>query len=494
MAFSLVLQDAEGHIRSLAPSQNKDIKTVARSPHPPKRPPKKDARPDRPRARVEPLAGLAARKAAVDILGRVLRAQRPLDEELDAEHGHPGVRDLDAQDRSLLRALLGTALRHRGQIGAILDHLLDRPIPDKSGAAMDILHIAAAQILFMEVADHAAVSLAVTLADQDRKARTYKGLVNAVLRRMARDAEDLRTRFNEPWRNTPVWLFATWQKAFGAERALQTAAMHLHTPNLDLTVKSDPDGWATRLGGRRIAGNSIRLADHSGRVDRLDGFEEGAWWVQDAAAALPARLLGDVAGKRVADLCAAPGGKTAQLAAAGATVTAVDISARRLARLRANLDRLSLSAEVRVSDLRSFEPEAPFDAILLDAPCSATGTIRRHPDVAWSKRPEDIAMLAQIQAELLQRVSGWLVSGGTLVYCTCSLQPEEGEAQIAAFLAANPGFVRQPVSDEEIGIPGAITEAGDLRTLPCLLPSTLPGEPERFGGLDGFFAARLKRL
>lgn len=494
MAFSLVLQDAEGHIRSLAPSQNKDIKTVARSPHPPKRPPKKDARPDRPRARVEPLAGLAARKAAVDILGRVLRAQRPLDEELDAEHGHPGVRDLDAQDRSLLRALLGTALRHRGQIGAILDHLLDRPIPDKSGAAMDILHIAAAQILFMEVADHAAVSLAVTLADQDRKARTYKGLVNAVLRRMARDAEDLRTRFNEPWRNTPVWLFAAWQKAYGAERALQTAAMHLHTPNLDLTVKSDPDGWATRLGGRRIAGNSIRLADHSGRVDRLDGFEEGAWWVQDAAAALPARLLGEVAGKRVADLCAAPGGKTAQLAAAGATVTAVDISARRLARLRANLDRLSLSAEVRVSDLRSFEPEAPFDAILLDAPCSATGTIRRHPDVAWSKRPEDIAMLAQIQAELLQRVSGWLVSGGTLVYCTCSLQPEEGEAQIAAFLAANPGFVRQPVSDEEIGIPGAITEAGDLRTLPCLLPSTLPGEPERFGGLDGFFAARLKRL
>lgn len=458
--------------------------TAPRS-RPPRRSPRQT---DRGRAAVP--VGVAARRLACEILGQVIHSRQPLDDSLDADRGPAGLAELSDKDRALVRAILGTALRQRGRIAAILDRLLERPIPEKSGAVLDLLHVAATQILFMEVPDRAAVATAMEIAGADPRIRRYKGLVNAVLRRAARDRETLLAETDQPWRTAPVWMFARWQKAHGEETAQAIARMHLHEPNLDICVKANPDLWAERLGATRIAGNTLRLTGHRGRVDALPGYADGAWWVQDAAASLPARLIGDVAGKRVADLCAAPGGKTAQLAAAGAAVTAVDISETRLERLRANLARLGLLAEIVAADLLTFEPATPFDAILLDAPCTATGTIRRHPEVAWNRRKEDIAAFAERQAALLERAAGWLAPGGVLVYCTCSLEPEEGETRIAAFLAERPEFRRVPIDENETGVPGSVTDAGDLRTLPCLLPR----EPAAGGGLDGFFAARLKRV
>ena len=226
-----------------------------------------------------------------------------------------------------------------------------------------------------------------------------------------------------------------------------------------------------------------------GTVTALPGFAEGAWWVQDAAAALPARLFGDVDGLRVADLCAAPGGKTAQLAAAGARVTAVDRAPARLERLRENLTRLSLTAELVCADVDEWQAE-PFDAVLLDAPCSSTGTIRRHPDVPWLKQPADIAKLAALQRRLLERAVALTKPGGTLVYCTCSLEPEEGEDIVAGLLAREPGVRRAPIAASEVfGLGEFVTEDGDLRTLPCHFP-----DPDsRLAGVDGFYAARLIR-
>ncbi len=437
-----------------------------------------------------PVTGLVARKVAADILGKVVHGRRPLDQELDGDTGNSTLRALIAKDRALVRAILGTALRRRGQIAALLGSLLEKPIPEKTGRIDDILHISLAQILFMDVPDHAAVTIAVSITDQDRRGRPYKGLVNGVLRRVTREKEELLARFDQPGLAAPDWLFASWQAAYGEERAEEIATMHLFEPNLDLSVKSDPEAWATRLGGRIVGDATVRLSDHSGRIDQIDGFSEGEWWVQDAGAALPARLLGDIKGKKVGDLCAAPGGKTAQLASMGGLVTAIDISASRLKRVTQNLTRLNLEAHVVAADLRFFTPDEPYDAILLDAPCSATGTIRRHPDVAWSKTPIDIEILAAIQSDLLDRAYEWLKVGGTMVFCTCSLQPEEGELQIEAFLSRTPSAERIPVSPNEIGgITEAITQDGDLRTL----PSQLAADPPKSGGLDGFFAARIRR-
>jgi 16S rRNA (cytosine967-C5)-methyltransferase len=281
---------------------------------------------------------------------------------------------------------------------------------------------------------------------------------------------------------------ARWTGAYGRPTAHAIAAMHGEEPPLDLTVKQDPDGWAARLRGRVVATGTVRLVAH-GPVSLLPGYVEGAWWVQDAAAALPARLFGEVAGRRVADLCAAPGGKTAQLAAAGARVTAVDRSPARLARLRENLARLGLAAETIEADALEWQAE-PFDAVLVDAPCSSTGTIRRHPDIPWLKREVDVAAMASLQARLLDRAVALTRPGGTLVYCTCSLEPEECEMQVSALLERTPGLVRRPLAAAEVGGQAEfVTEAGDLRTLPCHWSDPDP----RMAGLDGFYAARLER-
>ncbi|BCP55681.1 MFS transporter [Kaistia sp. 32K] len=445
------------------------------------------ARPSRHAPRAPRLApGVAARMAATTALMAVLAEHRPLDSAIDATDGP--FETLDPRERGLARAILGIALRRRSQIDDALGRFLDKALPRKSGPLPAILHVAAAQILFMDVPDHAAVSIAVETAEADRDARHFKGLVNAVLRRLTEQRDAILASQDEVRLNVPDWLYERWVADYGAATTAEIAAAHLLEPSLDLTVKSDPEGWAEKLGGIVLPTGSVRLIPH-GPIDALPGFAEGQWWVQDAAAALPAKLLGNVEGLDVADLCAAPGGKTAQLALAGAKVMAVDISEPRLQRVRENLSRLKLQIGTIAADVETWQPGRLFDAVLLDAPCSATGTIRRHPDVAVLKRPSDIKALANIQMSLLARATSMLRSGGILVYCTCSLERAEGEDQVALALASLP-LALEPIRPEEVGGLEAICREGFLRTLPSDLPN---GEP-RLSGLDGFFAARFRRF
>lgn len=413
----------------------------------------------------------------------MLRQAAALEEALDG-----AAAGLDPRDRALAYRIVATALRRVGTLRAMLAKLLERGLPKSAPRLEPILLAGATQILFMDVPDHAAVGLSVDLARTDRSTAGFAGLVNAVLRRLAREADALSAGIDPDFADTPEWLRARWTAAFGAETARAIAAMHKVEPPLDITVKADPDLWAQKLSGEVLPTGTVRVLQ-AGPVRALPGFAEGEWWVQDAAAALPARLLGDVRGRDVADLCAAPGGKTAQLAVAGARVTAVDRSGARLTRLRDNLERLSLSARVVEGDAAEFSC-GPFDAVLLDAPCSATGTLRRHPDIALSKRPADLVTLAALQARLLDRAVDLVRPGGLVVYSTCSLEPEEGEGQVQRLLAARADVERVPLRPGEVdGLDLFITPQGDVRTLPC---HWMRGEAER-SGLDGFFAARLRR-
>jgi 16S rRNA (cytosine967-C5)-methyltransferase len=441
-----------------------------------------------PRRAPAEVPGLAARRVAADILDGVLRRHRPLDEQLDGGEANPGLPALAERDRALARKLIATALRRLGTLRRLLATALDRGFPADAPRVETILLIGAAQILWLDVPDHAAVDLAVRLAQADRRASRYPGLVNAVLRRLTQDGRAALASLDAAGLDTPDWLMARWTRAYGGDTAHAIAAMHGEEPPLDLTVKHDPDSWAARLRGRVVATGTVRTVAH-GPVSLLPGYMEGAWWVQDAAAALPVRLLGEVAGRRIADLCAAPGGKTAQLAAAGARVTAVDRSPARLGRLAENLARLGLAAETVAADVLEWQAE-PFDAVLVDAPCSSTGTIRRHPDIPWLKQEADIAAMAALQGRLLDRAAALVRPGGTLVYCTCSLEPEECEMQVPALLARTPGLARRPLAAAEVGGHAEfVTAAGDLRTLPCHWPDPDP----RMAGLDGFYAARLER-
>ena len=433
--------------------------------------------------------GLASRRVASDILDAVLRRHRPLDEQFEGADGHPGLVALADRDRALVRKLTATVLRRLGTLRHLLGHCLDRGFPADAPRVETVLLLGAAQILYLDVPDHAAVDLCVRLVQADRKAARYPGLVNAVLRRITREGAGLAAQADPVALDTPAWLLDRWIRSYGREVAHAIAAAHAAEPPLDLTVKRDPDGWAQRLRGRVQPTGTVRTVPF-GPVSLMPGFAEGDWWVQDAAAALPARLLGDVAGQSVADLCAAPGGKTAQLALAGARVTAVDRAEGRLARVRDNLARLGLAAEMVAADAAEWQAD-PFDAVLVDAPCSSTGTIRRHPDVPWLKREEDIAALAMLQGRLIDRAVELTRPGGRIVYCTCSLEPEEGEAQVAALLARDSRVARDPVVPGEIaGADDFITADGALRTLPCQWPDA---DDARMGGLDGFYAARLRR-
>ncbi|HEV7325764.1 MAG TPA: RsmB/NOP family class I SAM-dependent RNA methyltransferase [Bosea sp. (in: a-proteobacteria)] len=429
--------------------------------------------------------GLAARRLAATLIDEVLRAGTALDETFERMALTAGLEPADA---GLARAIATVAFRRLGTIRNVIDARLERGSPRKSGPFEPIMVAAAAQLLFLDVPDHAAVDLAIRQLHEDARSARYTSLANAVLRRLAREREAILAEV-DPLIDTPDWLRESWVSTYGADIATAIAVAHAQEPPLDLTVKSDPAGWAAKLDGIVLPTGSVRLRGRE-TVTGLPGFAEGQWWVQDAAAALPAQLLNVRPGERVADLCAAPGGKTVQLAQAGAQVVAVDRSSPRLRRLKANLERLGLQAEVVTADAAIFEAE-PFDAVLLDAPCSATGTIRRHPDVAWTKRPEDIAKLTALQARLLDQAAVLTTPGGRLVYCTCSLEREEGEAQVEAFLARNAGFARDPIKPEEIGGQAeALTPQGELRTL----PHQLAGETPRLSGWAGFYACRLIRL
>lgn len=433
--------------------------------------------------------GLRARQAAAKILAAVVDRRTPLDGMLDTENGNPAYRQLNDADRALVRAIINTALRHLPRIEAILDTLVGTPLPDGARALHHVLAVAAAQILYLDVPDHSAVDLAVEQAQLDPRNRRFASLTNAVLRRLSREkATHLSATQALPV--IPAWFYERLISVYGKAHAASIADAVLEPSAIDLTVKSDPSGWADKLGGLVLPTGSVRLPAASGAIPALEGFEVGEWWVQDAAASLPARLFGDLAGKHVADLCAAPGGKTAQLVLAGGAVTALDQSGNRLRRLESNLARLGLSATTLEANMADFRPETLFDAVLLDAPCSSTGTIRKHPDVLWTKGPEDIEKLARLQERLLRHALTLVKPGGDVVFSNCSLDPAEGEDMIDRVLADNPDWQLIPVDASDWpGLEEAISPRGEFRTTPAMLPATAG----HAGGVDGFYAVRLRR-
>nr|WP_319486758.1 transcription antitermination factor NusB [uncultured Cohaesibacter sp.] len=432
-------------------------------------------------------SGMAARAGALRLIHAVLSEKALLDDAYAHELAEGPLRKLTGNDRAFAKRIATTVLQHLGEIDTLLARFMDRGIPKKSGPLRNILRIGTAELLFLNTPPHAVVDCAVSHYRTWRKYAGFKGLTNAVLRRVSKEGPDELASIDPAKANLPDWMYKSLTSAYGTDA---TAAMMVQYARqqipLDLSLK-DPasaDIWAERLGAEKMPTGSLRLASHE-RVDLLEGYAEGAWWVQDAAATLPVQMFGDVAGRKVLDLCAAPGGKTMQLAALGADVTALDISAKRLARIEENLQRVGLKAELVKGDVlkKSFDEKWPF--ILLDAPCSATGTVRRHPELIHQRSPEDIAHFSKLQAKMLDHVAELLAPGGTLVFCTCSLQPEEGPGLIADFLMNNPDFGIDPLTAEAMPqLAPFIEPDGSLRTRPDYWPEA--------GGMDGFFAIRLR--
>jgi 16S rRNA (cytosine967-C5)-methyltransferase len=415
--------------------------------------------------------GLPAREGALALIDAALSRRGGLDEAASAN----AFRFLEPRERAFARALAMAALRHLGPIDRALAGKLAKEPPPR---VRNLLRLGATQAFFLEVPAFAAVATSVELAAANKASRPFKGLVNAVLRGLLRDGalSDASEHL------APPWLYARWVSAYGKDTADAVAAQIGFEPATDLSLKPDFDGTAlaAELEGQILPGGTLRT-ERRGDVSAWPAFDDGVWWIQDAAAAMPARLLNLKAGETALDLCAAPGGKTMQMVAAGAQVVAVDRSPARLGRVTENLARTHMQAEVIAADAGAWEDTRTFDAVLLDAPCSATGTFRRHPDVLWAARPGDVASLAGVQSKLLDSAAGRLKPGGRLVYCVCSLEQEEGEAQVEAFLTRHPDMALDPIASEEGGAPAAsLTPRGVLRILPH----------HREGGLDGFFAAR----
>lgn len=416
---------------------------------------------------------MTPRALGLAILERVLLKNRPLDEERER-----WLTGLEPRDRAFVYNLVATALRRLGGIEIVISQCLEKPLKGESLKAKYILILGIAQILYTRTAQHAAVNETVELAPKPLRA-----LVNAILRKVIREQEKFLKLANDPKFAFPAWLWQSWKDSYGEETARLIADASLQEATLDISVKSDSETWAEKLGAQLLPSGSLRILEPEGSIENLAGYADGQWWIQDTAAALAVGLLGDIKSKKILDMCAAPGGKTAQLLAAGAVVTALDRADSRVKRLVSNMERLHYEPEIIIQDAEKFSPNQRFDSILLDAPCSATGTIRRHPDIIWHKTPEDVAKLANLQQRLLNKAATLLNPGGLLLYCVCSLQKEEGELQIKQFLTENPLIERQAIGPEEIFCPQAITSEGDLRILPHYLEN----------GWDGFFIARLRK-
>ena len=399
------------------------------------------------------------------------------------------VREIaDPRDRALANKLVTVSLRRHGQLSQILNSVLEKGMPKRAGLFEAALRIGIAQLLFLpDMGEHSAIHLAVEVIKKDRRAGRFAKLANAALRNVQRGfaVEDLN-----PKDLVPAWVFARWEKHFGEESALGMIEALLAPVPLDLTGKPTEDQTVLfeKMGAVKNLGQSHRLEDRDVSVEDLPGYAEGRWWVQDLAATLPVHLAKPKSGQKVLDICAAPGGKTAQLAVTGAEVTAVDLDGKRLERVKENLDRLGLKAKLIEADATNLSTEQLYDLVVLDAPCSATGTYRRHPEVLWHRREKDIKQRAQLQAEMLKNAAKLVGVGGQLVFCTCSLEPEEGEGQIKAFLHKHGDFEVVPVLKEELeNWAEPILEGGFLRTLPSM------ATPQKGSGMDGFFAARLQR-
>lgn len=434
-----------------------------------------------------PLAeGLASRDCALSLLHQILGQKRPLDQVLERDEG---LRALDGRDRAFVRMLVSTVLRRKGQIDDLISRALEKGQEPRPEMLRHILYLGITQIIFMDVPDHAAVDTSVSLATQHNMER-QKGFVNAVLRRMISEGREWMKKQDEVALNFPEWILRAWIEDYELSGALEVATASLAEAALDITVKKDEEQklWAGTLEASELPTGSLRRSG-GGSVGGLPGLAEGSWWVQDASSALPVKLMGDVAGKRVIDLCAAPGGKTMQLAAAGAHVVALDRSAARMKILQENLARTGLESHVEtvIADGAEWQPKSPADIVLIDAPCTATGTIRRHPDLLHLKTARDLTQLVDTQARLLDNAARMVEKGGMIFYCTCSLQKDEGERQIDRFVHDHPDFKRVPFKALNVlGMDRAITDYGDLRLLPFHLAP--------HGGMDGFFIARLEKF
>ena len=432
--------------------------------------------------------GLYTRQVAYKLLVEVLGKKAPLDQTLAR---HKDFNILEGRERNLARMIVATVLRRKGQMDALIEKAQDKKQELRPSTIYYLLYVGIAQLLFMDVPDHAAVDVTVRLTEAEKMDR-QKGLINALLRRIGREGKGWLANMDAVQTNIPQWLLEQWVKDYGLTEAAKIAGASLTEAKTDITLKeykeSKKSHWAETLDGTMLPTGSLRRHGGGSVID-LEGFNDGAWWVQDASAAIPAKLFGDINGKTVIDLCAAPGGKTSQLAAQGAQVIALDRSSKRMERLTENMVRMGFkqSVEVAIGDGAIWLPPEPVDAVLLDAPCSATGTLRRHPDVMHLKSGHDVSRLGDLQTRLLDNAVKMIKPDGTIIYCTCSLQKSEGEQQVDQFLANNEGFARKPITADEVGgLSEMITKDGDLRILPHYL-----AELGDLGGMDGFYDSRL---
>lgn len=402
----------------------------------------------------------------------------------NALHLHPSFLKVDNRDRAFSLLLLLTTLRRLGQIDASISFILEKPLAKRYELITNILRLGTAQILFLNTPSYAAVNAAVNQTKHSRF-QAHKGLVNAVLRRMFEKRGILLENQDPEFLNTSNWIWKSWKNFYGEKICRSIIKAHLVDPPLDLTVKNNIKLWAKRLNGQTISNSTLRL-DFDGPIHEMEGFSEGVWWVQDFAASLPVKLLGNVYKKNIIEIGAAPGGKTSQLAMTGARVVAIDRSSRRLSMLRDNLKRLNFTAIIIEANAEIWRPNTLADGVLVDAPCSSTGTMRRNPDIMWRLKPSDICELRKTQLKLLKAAVEMIKPGALLVYTVCSLQPEEGPLLIEAFLEQNKNVERVGINIDEIeGFHEFITPIGDLLTLPSYLSS--------LGGLDGFYSVRLRR-
>lgn len=394
-------------------------------------------------------------------------------------------KDISPKDRGFIRHLTTTAIRRLGQLDKIINHCTKTKLGNTQMAIRHVLRLGIAQLLFSEVPSHAAVNTSVDLVGKNvsKKLHYLKNTVNAVLRKVDRERDEQLKKFSNTRLNFPKWLLDSWDQRYGQACVKEMLALMLEQAPLDISLKPDldPQEWANRLKGKGVPGGGVRLSN-AGKVTEIEGYSEGKWWVQDMAARIPAGLLGAGPGDRVLDLCAAPGGKTAQSAAKGSLVTAVDFSKGRLKRLSENMARLNFKPDVIESDVLDFVTREKYDYILLDAPCSSTGTIRRHPEILHSRKASDVIEMAKIQTKMLDHAESLLKEGGILIYCVCSMEQEEGPDQIKALLERHGSLKRKEIIKEEMpGLEQAILETGDVQTLPHYIE----------GGMDGFFISRL---